>query len=105
MENSRTPWHSLAPKEAISKANSCVSGLTEEEAKERFAQYGANELKAKKKTPLIIVFLRQFLSPLIYVLLAAGVISLVSQFSSETLDTKPTNLENMPYQLVFDSIK
>ncbi|MBI3040355.1 MAG: HAD-IC family P-type ATPase, partial [Chloroflexi bacterium] len=80
MENSRIFWHSLTSEEAISKTASRISGLTEEEAKERLARYGANELIGKKKPPLIIVFLRQFLNPLIYVLLAAGIISLVSQF-------------------------
>ncbi len=80
MENFRTPWHSLTPEEVISKTGSRISGLTGEEAKERLAQYGANELTGKKKSPLVIVFLRQFLSPLIYVLLAAGAISLLSQF-------------------------
>ncbi len=40
-------------------------------------KYGPNELKGKKKTPPAIVFLRQFLSPLIYVLLVAAVISLI----------------------------
>ena len=80
MENSRTTWHSLTPEEAIAKAGSRISGLTEDEAKERIVRYGANELVGKKKTPLIMVFLRQFRSPIIYVLLAAGIISLVSQF-------------------------
>jgi len=80
MENSGTSWHSLTPEEAISKTGSRIYGLTEKEAKERLVQYGSNELIGKKKPPLIMVFLRQFLSPLIYVLLAAGIISLVSQF-------------------------
>lgn len=80
MENSRTAWHSLTPKEAISKTGSRIHGLTEKEAKERLVQHGSNELIGKKKASLIMVFLRQFLSPLIYVLLAAGIISLVSQF-------------------------
>jgi Ca2+-transporting ATPase len=80
MEDDRTPWHSLTGDDTISKTGSRVSGLTEEEAKERLELYGTNELTCKKKTPIIVVFLRQFLSPLIYVLLAAGVISLVSQF-------------------------
>jgi Ca2+-transporting ATPase len=79
MEDSTTPWHSLTPEEAISKTGSRISGLTNKEVTERLAQYGTNELISKKKTPLIMLFLRQFLSPLIYVLLAAGVISLVSQ--------------------------
>ena len=79
MENSSTAWHSLTPEVALSKTCSRISGLTEKEARERSAQYGTNELIGKKKTPLIVVFLRQFLSPLIYVLLAAGIISMVSQ--------------------------
>jgi Ca2+-transporting ATPase len=79
MENFRISWHSLTAEEAMAKAGSRVSGPTEEEAKKRLVRYGPNELTGKKKIPLIIVFLRQFLSPLIYVLLAAGIISLVSQ--------------------------
>jgi P-type Ca2+ transporter type 2C len=80
MENSSTAWHTLTPEEAISKAGSRTGGLTEKEAKERLVRHGPNELTGKKKTPLIAVFMRQFLSPLIYVLLAAGIISLVIQF-------------------------
>ncbi|MFQ5997082.1 MAG: cation-translocating P-type ATPase, partial [Dehalococcoidales bacterium] len=45
--------------------------------KSRLLQYGHNELQAKKKTPPILVFLRQFLSPLIYVLLVAAIISII----------------------------
>lgn len=73
-------WHILQPDEALLALGSRHSGLNEAEAEARLLQYGANELKGKKKTPIIIVFLRQFLSPLIYVLLAAGIISLISQF-------------------------
>jgi Ca2+-transporting ATPase len=80
MENIGNPWHRLTLEEALSKTGSRISGLTVKEAGERLLQYGANELRGKKKLPLIMVFLRQFLSPLIYVLLAAGIISLVSQF-------------------------
>ncbi len=83
MEDSTTHWHSLTPEEALSKTGSRINGLTEQEVEERLIQYGANELIGKKKTPLVMVFLQQFLSPLIYVLLAAGIISLVSQFFTE----------------------
>ena len=79
MDNPRIPWHNLTREDALSKTDSRISGLTEKEAETRLAQYGANELRGKKKTPLIMVFLHQFLNPLIYVLLAAGIISLVSQ--------------------------
>ena len=54
-----------------------MAGLTEDGARDRLVQYGPNELTGKKKTPAIIVFLRQFLSPLIYVLLAAVGISII----------------------------
>jgi P-type Ca2+ transporter type 2C len=50
------------------------SGLSEEKAKERLQQYGPNELREKGKKPAIMVFLRQFASPLIYILLAAALI-------------------------------
>ena len=83
MENEKTPWHSLTLEEVLSETGSRIYGLAEKEVKERLVQYGANELIGKKRTPLIIVFLQQFLSPLIYVLLVAGIISLVSQFFTE----------------------
>ncbi|MFC1592905.1 cation-translocating P-type ATPase [Candidatus Omnitrophota bacterium] len=71
------PWYTTNPDETLLMINSRRSGLTQAEARERLHQYGLNELKAKKKTPPILVFLRQFLSPLIYVLLLAAVISIV----------------------------
>lgn len=80
MENTATTWHGLTPEEALSKTGSSMSGLTATEARERLVKYGANELRGKKMPSLFKVFLRQFFSPLIYVLLATGIISLVSQF-------------------------
>ena len=70
-------WHILSSDEALRALNSRRSGLTETEAKVKLLQYGPNELKGKKKTPPILVFLRQFLSPLIYVLLVAVIISAI----------------------------
>lgn len=70
-------WHNLASEEAISKLESARSGLSEEEARERLHQYGPNELREKGKAPWVIVFLRQFASPLIYILLVAALIELV----------------------------
>ncbi len=69
-------WHNLAGEEVLSILNSSRSGLSEEKARELLQQYGPNELKEKGKTPAIIVFLRQFASPLIYILLIAAVIEL-----------------------------
>jgi Ca2+-transporting ATPase len=72
-------WHSLQPDEALLALDSRRSGLREAEVKARLLQYGPNELKSKKKPPLFLVFLRQFLSPLIYILVAAVILSFAVQ--------------------------
>jgi len=69
-------WYKLSIEETLRELNSIRSGLTKEEAKTRFIEYGPNELPTKKKSPAFVAFLRQFLSPLIYVLLIAAIISL-----------------------------
>jgi Ca2+-transporting ATPase len=70
-------WYKLGPEEALQALESRRSGLTAAEARDRLLRYGPNRLQGKKKTPPVLVFLRQFLSPLIYVLLVAAVISII----------------------------
>ncbi|MDY6892696.1 MAG: HAD-IC family P-type ATPase [Chloroflexota bacterium] len=72
-----TQWFRLTSEETLEALGSGHAGLTEEETKARLVNYGANELQRKKKVSPLVVFLRQFLSPLIYVLLVAVIISLV----------------------------
>jgi P-type Ca2+ transporter type 2C len=74
MKEMAIKWHNLSSEEVLSKLNSSRSGLPGEEAKSRLHQYGPNELTEKGKRPTILVFLRQFASPLIYILLAAALI-------------------------------
>jgi len=52
-------------------------GLTSAEAQSRLRQYGHNALPEKPPKPLWLRFLRQFQSPLIYILLFALVVDLV----------------------------
>ena len=54
-------------------------GLTNETAKARLAEYGRNALPRSKPPGVLKVFLHQFVSPLIYVLVAAAVLSLLIQ--------------------------
>ncbi|MBI2861038.1 MAG: HAD-IC family P-type ATPase [Chloroflexi bacterium] len=68
-------WHNLNLEEAFQTLDSRRAGLAEDVARERLAQHGPNELRGRKKTPPLVVFFRQFLSPLIYVLFAAVAIS------------------------------
>ena len=71
------PWYSLTADDALTALDSRRDGLTAGEAAASFARHGPNRLVGKKKTSPLVVFLRQFLSPLIYILLVAVVISIV----------------------------
>ena len=51
------------------------TGLTEDEAIKRLSTYGPNSLKAKRKAGPLTLFLNQFKSPLIIILLIAAIIS------------------------------
>ncbi len=70
-------WYNLTTQETLKKLDTLRPGLSEDKVKERLHQYGFNELKEKGRTPAVIVFLRQFASPLIYILLVAALIELV----------------------------
>ena len=54
---------------------SAASGLTSEEAAERLSHYGPNRLPAPPLPGIPRIFLRQFLSPFIYILLLAALVS------------------------------
>ncbi len=56
---------------------SSINGLTEEQARERLAQYGENRLKEKKKKTNFQRFLDQFKDVMILILLAAAGVSFV----------------------------
>lgn len=53
-------------------------GLSEKEAAERLSEHGLNRLDAAPEVPVWRKFLRQFADPLVYLLLAAIVISVVA---------------------------
>lgn len=53
------------------------NGLSGEKAKIRLHQHGPNSLPTGKSRSLISIFLHQFTSPLIYVLLAAAILSVI----------------------------
>ncbi len=71
----QTTWHSMAKDAVIEELKTRKEGLTEQEASQRLQEHGPNILPAKKPPTVLEVFLRQFLSPLIYVLMAASLLS------------------------------
>lgn len=68
-------WHSVSGESALRKLDSTPKGLSDKEAKERLKKYGPNELERKKGISPITVFINQFKSPLIYLLIAAALAS------------------------------
>ncbi len=64
-------------KTRVKELNSSRSGLSDDEAKHRLSRYGPNELREKGRSSRLLIFLRQFASPLIYILLVAALIELV----------------------------
>ncbi|PKP60257.1 MAG: ATPase [Candidatus Altiarchaeales archaeon HGW-Altiarchaeales-1] len=71
--NSTNNYYNKPTEEIFSELSTDSKGLSDEEAKLRLKKYGYNELKIKKRSPLIR-FLLQFHNPLIYVLLASAII-------------------------------
>ena len=76
------PGHGPGPEAAISarpangaEPRSETEGLSESEAHDRLFRYGLNALPETRPPSLLLVFLRQFLNPLIYILLAAALVS------------------------------
>jgi magnesium-transporting ATPase (P-type) len=70
-------WHAYEADDVLYWLGSSAEGLTETEAEARLAQYGPNRLPQGKKQSSLVRFLLQFHNLLIYVLLAAAVLSLL----------------------------
>ncbi|MEM1581067.1 MAG: cation-translocating P-type ATPase [Candidatus Bathyarchaeia archaeon] len=70
-------WHSLSVNDALSMLNSSVNGLSSAEAKARLTKFGPNELTAVRRISPLKIFLGQFKSILIWILIGATVISLL----------------------------
>jgi len=68
-------WYNLDVEKALKKLETSRNGLTEEEYKKRSSVYGLNELEKEKKVSKLTIFFRQFLNPIIAVLLIVAVIS------------------------------
>ena len=74
------------PIEEIYKSlNTSVKGLTTLEAEKRLDQYGFNEIEINPKTSIIKIILRQFSSPLLWILFAAIIISIFFQQTVEAI--------------------
>jgi Ca2+-transporting ATPase len=78
--------HALSSEQEILEAlDSSPHGLSQKEAAARLELFGPNTLPRPKPTSVAALFLRQFLSPLIYILLLAAVVSLMLREISDAI--------------------
>ncbi len=75
--------HSFSVKEAFKALDTGEKGLTADEAESRLYKYGPNELKAEEGLHPLRILLEQFISPLVWILIAALGISI---FLDERMD-------------------
>jgi Ca2+-transporting ATPase len=72
-------WYQIGVKEIFEKLGTSENGLNEEEVRQRLLQYGPNKLAEEEKISRLKILLHQFTSPLIYILLIAGVVTIFLQ--------------------------
>jgi Ca2+-transporting ATPase len=71
-------WHNLSSEEVIEKLGTNFErGLSNEEVKKRQKFFGLNKFPEEKHLSQFKVFLEQFQNPLIYILIIAGIITLI----------------------------
>lgn len=78
-------WHAKAVADVMEGVDAQAGGLTDTEAKARIARYGHNELPSERQSGPLKRFLAQFHNLLIYVLIAAAVITGVLGYTKDTL--------------------
>jgi len=67
-------WYQLSIEDVFTKLNSSQHGLSDKESKQRLEKHGKNILPEQKTESLLKIFIDQFKSPLIYVLLLCSII-------------------------------
>ncbi|WP_027158799.1 cation-transporting P-type ATPase [Methylobacter luteus] len=68
-------WHSLPTHQVMDQLRTDQNGLSDHEAQQRLLKFGANRLPPPKTRGPLLRFLAQFHNLLIYVLIAAGVVT------------------------------
>ena len=75
--NKAIAWHSIPWKEVVNKLGSDIKkGLTDNDVERKQKEFGENILPKEKPLSRISIFLEQFKSPLIYILVIAGIVVL-----------------------------
>ena len=70
-------FHTIPSEEVLKLLSSTTNGLSQKEASERLLQYGPNDLRRAREISPLQIFLSQFNSFIVYILVAAVIISLL----------------------------
>lgn len=81
----KTSWQSLSISEVFLNVKSSKKGLSQKEAEKRLKHFGLNSLPKEKPLSKTKLFLRQFNSPLIYILLVTVAISFVLRHYTDSI--------------------
>lgn len=83
-KKSYTQWYKFEQEHVKSLLETTNKGLSENEVNKRLLKYGPNEIKYKKKSPLLI-FLSQFNNLLTYILLFTSVLTIIIGEVADTI--------------------
>ena len=67
-------WHAMDVEEAFEQLDTTEDGLSSEEAADRFERFGPNEIAEGERISLVRIFLRQYRSVLIWILVIAAAV-------------------------------
>lgn len=79
------PWHARSAEQALAALASGPAGLGAEEAARRLAEVGPNVLPRPRAPGVVAIYLRQFVNPLVYLLVAATLVSLAVGEAADAL--------------------
>lgn len=70
-------WWTLSAEDVLGRLETSDKGLTQVQVNERLQVYGRNELAEAEGNRLLVVFINQFKSPLIYILMVAVLLTII----------------------------
>ncbi|MGO0052825.1 cation-translocating P-type ATPase [Streptococcus suis] len=85
-EQKRDLFYTQNEEQVLSSLESSVEGLTNQEASKRLAEYGRNELDEGEKRTLLAKFLDQFKDLMIIILIAAAILTVITEGSHGLTD-------------------
>ena len=81
----QSPWYRKTAEETFRELGTGLSGLHEKTAADKLESHGLNRLPEAKRVSRIVILLRQFASPLIYILLIAAAVTFVLAEYKDTI--------------------